>query len=219
VLSRPYFETLGDNDVVSADERRRSPFYTELYDPADAPFVCMARLPAPRGASVVVVSLRSASVGHLVEEDRLRFAMLLPHVAAAVRLQNRLDGHGQSLVTGALDAVGLPAFLLSASGCVVGLTASAEIFAGQAGVLQLRSRKIYALDRYGNEQLQGAIRRACRWSIEPAVPSTSIVLRGESIATTVEVAQLPRAAGPSRHGAVAIVTVQQPPKSAYSVAA
>jgi len=214
VLGRPYFETLGDNDVVSADERRRSPFYTELYDPADAPFVCMSRLPGPRGASVIVVSLRSASAGHLVEEDRLRFAMLLPHVAAAVRLQDKLDGHGQSLVTGALEAVGLPAFLLSASGSVVGLTAAAETFAERSGVLQFRGRKLLAMDRRSNDHLQAAIRRTCNWSLGPAVPSIAIVLRGEGVATTVEVAQLPRGGGPTRHGAVAMVTVPSPPAPA-----
>lgn len=219
LLRQPYFVTCGDNDVVSADERRTSPFYTELYNPADTPFACMARLPGPRGSSVAVVSLRSASAGHLVEEDRLRFAMLLPHVAAAVRLQDRLDGHGQALVTGALDAVGLPAFLLSATGSVVGLTASAETFAERACLLQFRGRKIQALDRGSNEQLQTAIRRTCNWSLGPAAPSTCVVLRGEGVAATVEVAPLPRAAGPSRHGAVAIVTVQQPRTSAYSVAA
>jgi hypothetical protein len=145
--------------------------------------------------------------------------MLLPHVAAAIRLQARLDGHGQSLVTGALDAVGLPAFLLSASGSVVGLTTSAETLAEGDGVLQLRRRKIQAVDRCGDERLQAAIRRACNWSLESAVPSTSVVLRKEGLETTVEVAPLPRAWGPIRHGAVAIVTVQQPRTSAYAVAA
>jgi hypothetical protein len=210
ILHKPYFATLGDNDVVSADERRSSPFYTEVYEPADAPFVCMSRLPAPRGASVIVVSLRSASAGHLVEEDRLRFAMLLPHVAAAIRLQDKLEGHGQTLLTGALEAVGLPAFLLSASGNVVGLTASAEIFAERSGLLQHRGRKIQAADRGSNEHLQAAIRRACNWSLGPAVASTSVVLRGDGVATTVEVAQLPRGGGPIRHGAVAMLTVPQP---------
>ena len=61
LLSHPYFETIGDDDVMCAEERRRNPFYTELYEPADAPFVCMSRLPGPAGASTVVVSLRSAS--------------------------------------------------------------------------------------------------------------------------------------------------------------
>jgi hypothetical protein len=210
VLYHPHFETLGDDDVISAAERACNPFYTELYQPADAPFVCMARLPGPQGASVVVASLRSASAGHLEKDDRLRFGMLLPHVAAAVRLQARLDGHGQSLVTGALDAVGLPAFLLSASGSVVGLTNSAEAFAEKAGVLQLKGRKIHALDRWSNEHLQAAIRRACKWSIEPTVSSAAVVLRGEGLETTAEVAPLPRAWGPTRHGAVAIVTVPQP---------
>jgi hypothetical protein len=218
VLRQPYFMTCGDNDVVSADERRRSPFYTEFYDPADTPFVCMARLPAPNGASTVVVSLRSASAGHLVEEDRLRFAMLLPHLAASVRLQARLDGHGQSLVTDALEAVGLPAFLLSATGSVVGLTPSAETFAIRGDVLHLRGRKIQAVDRRSDPRLQAAIRRACYWSLEPVAPSTSVVLHGENLATTVEVAPLPRAGGPARHGAVAVLTVVQP-RPGYSVAA
>lgn len=211
LLSRPYFETIGDNEVMCAEERSRNPFYTEFFGSADAPFVCMARLPGPGGASTAVVSLRSASAGHLVEEDRLRFAMLLPHVAAAIRLQARLDGHGQSLVTDALEAVKLPAFLLSATGSVVGLTPSAESFAQRADVLQLRGRKIQAVDRASDQRLQAAIRRACCWSLEPAATSASVVLQGEDRTSTVEVAPLPRAQGPGRHGAVAILTVAQPP--------
>jgi hypothetical protein len=206
VLRHRHFETLGDDDVMSVDDRGRNPFYAELYEPMDAPFVCMSRLPGPKGASVVVVSLRAASAGHLVEEDRLRFGMLLPHVAAAIRLQARLDGHSQSLVSGALNAVGLPAFLLSASGSVVDLTASAEALIEDAGVLRLRRKQIQAVDRPSDERLQAAIRRACGWSIAPTVGSASVVLRGENRVAAAEVAPLPRAWGPGRHGAVAIVT-------------
>ena len=219
LLLHPFFDTLGDDDVISPEERRRDPFYADVYNPADAPFVCMARLPGPAGSSVVVASLRSASVGRLEEEDRLRFAMLLPHVAAAIRLQARLDGHGQSLVTGALEAVGLPAFLLAASGSVVGLTTSAETFVQRSGVLQLKRRKIHAPERDSNERLQAAIRRACNWSLEPAASSTSVVLRSEGLTATAEVAPLPKACGPARHGAVAVVTIPPPRTQAYSVAA
>jgi hypothetical protein len=218
-LRHPHFEVLGDDDFMSVDDRLRSPFYAELYEPADAPFVCMSRLPGPQGASIVVAALRTASVGHLGDEDRLRFSMLLPHVAAAIRLQARLDGHGQSLVTGALEAVGLPAFLLSASGGVVGLTTAAETLAERAGVLRLRRGRLHAVDRASNERLQAAIRQACHWSIEPTVPSAPVVLRGERFVTTAEVAALPRAWGPTRHGAVAIVTARQCSSAAYAVAA
>ena len=219
VLRRPHFEVLGDDHVISAEDRRRNPFYLELYVPGDAPFVCMSRLPGPQGTSIVVAALRTASVGHLVDEDRMRFSMLLPHVAAAIRLQARLDGHGQSLVKGALETVGLPAFLLSACGSVVGLTTAAEAFAERAGVLQLRRRKLHAIDRASNEQLQAAIRQACQWTVEATTPNSSVVLRGEGFVTTAEVAALPRAWGPTRHGAVAIVTTPQLRCSDYAVAA
>src|SRR5258705_2185033 len=108
VLQRRHFETLGDDEVISADDRRRNGFYAELYAPMDAPFVCMSRLPGPQGTSVVVASLLTAAAGHLADEDRLRFGMLLPSMAAAIRLQARLDGHGRAIALGALDAVELP---------------------------------------------------------------------------------------------------------------
>lgn len=207
LLQRPHFEVLGDDAVMSAEERRRSPFYAELYEPMDTPFVCMSRLPGPRGTSIVVASLRSASAGHVADEDRLRFSMLLPHVAAAIRLQARLDGHGQSVALGALDAVALPAFLLSASGRVVGLTALAESLAQDAGVLQVRGSRIHAVDRSSDARLQAAIRLACGWSAEPTARGTSVVMRGNGAVTTAEVAPLPYATAPSRHGAVAVVTL------------
>lgn len=208
ILERRFFQTFGDNELMSADEQRRDPFYAELFVPADSPFVCISRLPGPRGASVGVVALRSASAGHVTDEERLQFSMLLPHVAAAIRLQAKLEGYGRSVALGALEAVAMPAFLLSATGRLVALTTAAEAVVAEAGILRLRGRKIDAVDRRSNERLQAAIRLACGWRVDQMVPhSRSVVLRGETLTTTAEVAPLPCAWGPTRHGAVAVLTV------------
>jgi hypothetical protein len=209
VLSRRHFEVVGDDAVISADLRRGNPFYTEVYAPADAPYVCMSRLPGPGGTSIVLASLRAASAGHVAADDQLRFGMLLPHVAAAIRLQARLDGHGKSIAMGALETVKLPAFLLSADGRLVGATESAEALAREDGFVRVRRRTIRALDRSSDARLQAAIRLACRWTLEPTVRTSSVVLRGESATTTAQVAPLPCAWGPSRHGAVAVLTFAQ----------
>ena len=207
VLGRRHFEVVGDDALISAEARRRNPFYAEVYAPADAPYVCMARLPGPDGASIVLASLRPASAGHLSASDQLRFGMLLPHVAAAIRLQARLDGQGKAIAVGALEAVGLPAFLLSATGRVVGATSSAEALARDAGIVRVRRQTIRALDRSSDARLQAAIRLACRWTLEPALRTTSLALRGETAVATAQVAPLPYAWGPTRHGAVAVLTV------------
>jgi hypothetical protein len=206
VLGRRHFEVVGDDAVISAQARGRDPFYAEVYAPADAPYVCMSRVPGPDGASIIVASLRAASAGHVAADDRLRFGMLLPHVAAAIRLQARLDGHGRSIVIGALEAVRLPAFLLSADGRLVGATRSAEAFEREAGIVRVRRRTIRALDRSSDARLQAAMRLACKWTLEPTVRTSSVVLRGESAVTTAQVAPLPYTWGPSRHGAVAVLT-------------
>jgi hypothetical protein len=208
VLRRRHFEVLGDDAVISADARWRNPFYAEIYAPADAPYVCMARLPGPDGSSIVLASLRAASAGHVAADDRLRFGMLLPHFAAAIRLQARLDGHGKSIAIGALDAVRLPAFLLSAAGRVVAATWAAEALAQDSELIRVRRRSIRAVDRSSDARLQAAIRLACRWTLEPTVRTTSVVLRGERTAATAQVAPLPSCWGPSRHGAVAVLTVE-----------
>ena len=78
-----------------------------------------------------------------------------------------------------------------------------EVQAQQASYLERRDMLLKDVDR-------AVIRRACCWSLEPAASSTSVVLQGEGRATTVEVAPLPRADGPTRHGAVAILTVVPP---------
>jgi hypothetical protein len=207
VLGRRHFEVVGDDAVISAEARRLNPFYAEVYAPADTPYVCMSRLPAPEGGSVVVASLRAASAGHVEAADRLRFGMLLPHLAAAVRLQAQLDGHGQSIALGALEAVGLPAFLLSATGRVVGLTESAEALAREAAILRVRRRHVSAVDRASDARLQAAIGLACRWTPEPMVGTSSVVLHGERGLLTAQVAPLPWTWGPTRHGAVAVLTI------------
>jgi hypothetical protein len=206
VLRRRHFEVVGDDAVISADARRRDAFYAEVYAPADAPYVCMSRLPGPSGSSIVLASLRAASAGHVGAGDQLRFGMLLPHFAAAVRLQARLDGQGKSIALGALEAVKLPAFLLSADGRVVGATESAETLVREAQFVRVRRRTIRAVDRASDRRLQAAIRLACRWTLEPTVRTTSVVLRGERAVTTAQIAPLPCAWGPSRHGAVAVLT-------------
>ena len=210
VLSRRPFEILGDDEVISADARRRSTFYREVYAPADAPFVCMSRLPGPQGTSVVVASLRAASAGHVAADDRLRFGMLLPHVAAAIRLQAQMDGHGRSIALGALEAVQLPAFLLSANGSVTDFTASAETLVREAGIVRVQGRKIHALDRASDARLQAAIRLACGWSAEPTLRTSAVAVRGEGSVTTAQVASLPCAWGPTRHGAVAVLSFSRP---------
>jgi hypothetical protein len=209
VLGRRPFQIVGDDDVISAKARSRNPFYAEVYAPADAPFVCMSRLPGPQGSSIVFASLRTASAGHVGPEDRFRFGLLLPHLAAAIRLQARLDGYGRSIALGALDAVELPAFLLSASGGLVGLTESAEALARKAGIVRVRRRQIHAVDGASHARLWAAIRLACGWAPEPTVRTTSVVLRGEGVVTTAQVAPLPCAWGPTRHGAVAVLTFPQ----------
>jgi hypothetical protein len=212
VLGRRHFQVVGDDDLISAEARARNPFYAEVYAPADAPYVCMSRLPGPDETSIVVASLRAPSAGPLPAADQLRFGMLLPHIAAAIRLQARLDGQGRSIAIGALEAVGLPAFLLSANGRVVGATSSAEALAREAGIVRVRRRTIRAVDRASDARLQAAIRLATRWTLEPMVRTTSVVLRAESTATTVQIAPLPPAWGPTRHGAVAVLTFADRPR-------
>jgi hypothetical protein len=206
VLSRRHFEVVGDDAVISTGARRSNPFYAEVYAPADAPYVCMSRLPGPDGSSIVLASLRSASAGHVAADDQLRFGMLLPHIAAAIRMQARLDGHGKSIAIGALEAVNLPAFLLSAAGRLVGATESAEALARENGFVRIRRRTIRALDRPSDARLQAAIRLACGWTLDPTVRTTSVALRSEKAVTTAQVAPLPCAWGPGRHGAVAVLT-------------
>jgi hypothetical protein len=207
VLGRRHFEVVGDDALISAEARARSPFYAEVYAPADATYACMSRLPGPRGSSVVVAALRASRAGHIGAEDQLRFGMLLPHIAAAIRVQARLDGYGASLARGALEAVNLPAFLLSADGRVVGTTGAAEALARDEGLVRLRRGKIRATDAASNTRLQAAIRLACRWTVESTVRTTSLVLRGASTAATAQVAPLPCAWGPGRYGAVAVLTL------------
>lgn len=207
VFFRRPLEVLGEEDILSPDEQRGDPL-RDLYDGADAPFVCISRLPVSRDLDVVLAALRSRRAGRVQAEEKERFAALLPHTVAALRIQARLEHEASSVAAGALEVLSSPVFLMGVSGEVVAMTAPAEAAARDGAFVRLRGSRLEARTARSDSDLQAALRLASRRAqggLQPA--GSSVPLRsGTDDVVVAEVAPLPSRSG-FRLGAVAMVAL------------
>jgi DNA-binding CsgD family transcriptional regulator len=210
LIDQPMFSINGDNELVSEEDRARSPFYQELYRRHDTPFCVAARLPGPGDVKSMVGVLRSAAQGPADEADKQNMRLLLPHLEGALRVQQALEGHGALVATQSFEALSMAAFLCNAWGRVVGMTPAADRLVARGGPLRLTGGQLTALDAAANVGLQAALRAACSDPAHSTVQTrnTSLALTDtEGGARRVDIAPLPLEGSPMRLGARAVVAV------------
>jgi hypothetical protein len=141
IQDAPTLKVISDLDFMTPKECDRHPFYQEFLRPFDIPFTCMTNLDRHEEAFVSLGILRSRRQGFITDAQRRTFAALAPHVRTAVRTHTALRGHGIAVLTGALEALSIPAFICDRGGSVKALTQSAEILVtgGNRAKSQLRS--------------------------------------------------------------------------------
>src|SRR5689334_20390385 len=101
--ARP-LEVLAESDFITPDEHRRHPHYQEFARPFDIPYICLTTLDRPQNGLIGLAVTRTEKQGHIDAEQRRAFASIAPHVRAAVRTHIALEGHGDALLAGALEA-------------------------------------------------------------------------------------------------------------------
>jgi DNA-binding CsgD family transcriptional regulator len=187
-----------ENDFITPDEHRTHPHYNEFARPWDIPYICLATLDRCEDLLVGLAVLRSEKQGHINAQERAVFASLAPHVRAAVRMQMALESNGLALLTGTMEALGMPVFVCRRNGSVQTLTASAEELARSGRGISLRNQKMRAFHDEDDKALSDAIERAAQGLQRLGAPATqTLVVRdqNESISPLVlDVMLLPSAA-------------------------
>jgi DNA-binding CsgD family transcriptional regulator len=177
-MGAPILKTLADYDFLTPDEHRRNPHYQEFARPWDIPFICLTTLERTPELLIGLAVLRSEREGHIDAGGRAAFAAVAPHVRGAVRMQMSLEGRGQALVTGALDALSMPVFVCDHTGRVRSLTPSAEALVREPGGLRLAGGRLGAARRADAQVLQDAIDAATLHDPPPGAPLLrTVVLR------------------------------------------
>jgi DNA-binding CsgD family transcriptional regulator len=153
----PVLRILADADFITPEDSRRDRFYQEVARPLDVPFICMTTLERQEDSFIALASVRSKRDGHITREQREIFAALAPHVRSAVRTHRALEGHGGTVLTGAMEALSIPAFVCDRSGRVKSLTLAAEALVTSGLGLQLKAGQLLACEPDDAKALANAI--------------------------------------------------------------
>lgn len=198
-MEAPVLEVRAESDFIRPDEHKRHPHYREFAHPFDIPYICLTTLDRPQDGLIGLAVTRTAKQGHIDSQQRRAFASIAPHVRAAVRTHIALEGHGDALLAGALEAISIPAFICDGAGRVRQLTPAAEaVVSGGARGLQLRAGRLRAslpADAQAlNDAIEHAVSKLERRSVTAPRNSTVLVRRSAQDATplVLDVIALPQ---------------------------
>lgn len=159
-MESPPLRVLAESDFITPDEHARHPHYQEFARPFDIPYICLTTLDRPAEGLIGLAVTRTQKQGHIDADQRRVFASIAPHVRAAVRTHIALEGHGDALLAGALEAISTPAFICDGAGRVRELTPAAEAIVSGGRGLQLRLGVLRAALPAETQALNDAIERA-----------------------------------------------------------
>lgn len=194
----PVLTTLTESDYLTEEEYERDPFLQQIASLWDIAYSCLTTLERDNGLLVGLAVLRSRQEGHITASEREAFAALAPHARAAVRTQLALEGQGADLLTGALEALSIAAFICDRFGYVRALTPAAEALVASGKSLQLTSKRLRATQPAEARALDEAIGATTTARTKPVSAGVkTIVLRGSQhreLPLVLDVVELP-----SRH--------------------
>lgn len=156
-MEAPVLKVLAEADFITPEEHSRHPHYRSFARPFDIPYICLATLDRKAGGLTGLAVTRTEKEGHISPEQRRIFELFAPHVRAAVRSHIALEGYGDALLAGALEAVAIPAFVCDETGRVRAQTPSAEAVLAKTRGLQLRQGRLSAMNSAGAQALSDAI--------------------------------------------------------------
>jgi DNA-binding CsgD family transcriptional regulator len=194
-MEAPVLKVLAESDFLTVDEHRRHAHYDEFARPWNIPYICLTTLDREPGLLTGLATPRSEKDGHITAEQRRAFETIAPHVRAAVRTHVALEGHGDALLAGALEALSMPAFICDRTGYVRKMTPAAEALVSRGRGLQLKLRQLTATLPADSQSLSDAIHAAALPRDKVGAPlDRSIVVRereGDMTPLVVDVIALP----------------------------
>lgn len=186
-LRAPILEAWHDVQCSNDAELRRNFVYADYCRRYEIPYGSQTTLLRDDGMLIGLAVLRSEARGVPQAEDRRAFEVLAPQVRAAVRTQMALEGQGAALAAGALETLGIAAFVCDGSGRVRALTPAAEESLGR-GVVRLRQGRLGAARDEDTRALEVALAAAVRGLAAPGDrPLRTLVLRDPEAPLSVEV--------------------------------
>jgi DNA-binding CsgD family transcriptional regulator len=150
--------------------------------------------------------MRSQAAGYIGDEERRTFALLAPHVRAAIRLHARVEQKGVALLAGAIEALSIPMFICDGTRRVRMLTPSAEALVASGSSLQLKSGQLTSARADEARALQDAIDAALPAYREPdRLAFRTVVIRGREPGATPIVLEV--FAFPARSGVLSLASI------------
>ncbi|MGH8175634.1 MAG: helix-turn-helix transcriptional regulator [Steroidobacter sp.] len=194
-MEAPVLKVMAESDFITPDEHKRHPHYREFARPWDVPFICLATLQRQHGMLIGLAVIRTRKQGHINRTQRRAFASVAPHVRAAVRAHIALEGHGDAILSGAMEALSIPAFICDRAGIVRKLTPAAHALVVRGRGLQLKLGRLSATQPADAQALSDAIDAAAIERGTAAAPfERTIVVRTaepEAAPLVVDIIPLP----------------------------
>lgn len=128
------FSFMRDIDLMTEDEIARDPIYIEFLRPLGLGWTVGDMFQEPSGHTIIFDIIRETDRGPFEQMDVDRLNLLRPHLARAATMSSRLKFEKINAAVQALELVGLPAAVISASGRVLGANGLLGDFAPQVAI-------------------------------------------------------------------------------------
>lgn len=207
--SVPELHVVADADFPAYGRPDDPPELIGWFERFDIPHICLSPLLKEDGILVGLAVLRSEKNGHITAEQKRVFAHLAPHVRAAVRTQMALHTQGAAMITGAMEALSIAAFVCDMRGKVLACTPMAEQRLADGTHLKLQNRALFACNPADARVLAAAVFTAAFGGGAESPPGSIILRDAEGHdPVLVEVASLPLGRHAFGFDAAALVTVR-----------
>jgi DNA-binding HTH domain-containing proteins len=160
MLAKAPLQVFDDGELITPDERRRSPFHNELLPRQGLEYTMGARLAVAAPFVGTIACGQRATRGPFQEEQRRRLALYLPHFQRAMSLRLtmwQMEARNQ-LLAGALDSVPSPVLILAPSGELLFCSVEAQAILNANDGLVLRRGRIETADRKAARSLTAMLR-------------------------------------------------------------
>jgi DNA-binding CsgD family transcriptional regulator len=198
----PELSILDERHFTTAADVRRNPEYGEVVRRVEIGHLCLSPLLRTDDLLIGAGVIRTQAQGELPEEARRAFAAIAPHIRAAVRTQMAVEEQGLRLLTGALDAMSVAAFVCDVHGRVRMMTPKAETLVADGSFLRVRQGVLLPANDRETLVLHGMIAASAG-----STPPPPVVVHGLSDGRPllIEASVIPEPHAPRLSGSVLLV--------------
>lgn len=210
-------QVLGEEAFTTEEDALRHRDYGDWLVRHDIGDVCLTPLLRRDDMLVGLACAKSRSQGAVSHQERRVFAALAPHVRSAVRTQMAIEGEGMALLSNALAAMSVHAFVCDGEGRVRAMSAPAEALVIGGGHLKLQGGRLQAVRVPEAIALQAALAAAAHENVMSA-PTRPVVLHDRHGGAPL-LLEISRIAGrhACRFGAAVLVLARPPARDLRSV--